>query len=248
MLNASLVYILCSKCAYWASWGNQLALMFSITTNGAVVVKLVCLMFFSSSNLAHILHRSKVWLLKILGKPDGTNVFHSSQWRFRPPTCLNHFQPHDSTGHVTVLQCYSAKPLGFKKFGWLGHLKQGHLGTQVHSNVWKLSIGVLEQCWSTVVLWGWVKNQKVKVPAGILNGAWKGRKWLRGLRRKKLPTELKRKQTNNWNEKRGFSKVAKWGLVSFLMHGGGRLAIWVARRKAYLFIDFSIFQNIYSIF
>ena len=48
---------------------------------------------------------------KILGKPDGTNVFRSSQWRFRRPTCLNHFRPHDSTGHVTVLQCYSAKPL-----------------------------------------------------------------------------------------------------------------------------------------
>ena len=216
MLNARLVYILCSKCAYWASWGNQLALMFSITTNGAVVVKLVCLMFFSSSNLAHILHRSKVWLLKILGKPDGTNVFRSSQWRFRRPTCLNHFQPHDSTGHVTVLQSYTAKPLGFKQFGWLGHLKQGRLGTQVHSNVWKLSIGVLEQCWSTVVLWGWVKTQKVKVPAGIWNGTWKGKElpsesgcadcdgiWSR----KKLPTELKKKQTNTGTKREA---LVKW--------------------------------------
>ena len=39
---------------------------------------------------------AKVWLLGILGKPDATNGFRHSQWRFRHLTCLNHFQPHDS--------------------------------------------------------------------------------------------------------------------------------------------------------
>ena len=64
----------------------------------------------------------------------------------------------------------------------------------------------------------------------------------------KAPDGAEKEANKYWNEKRGFSKVAKWGLVSFLRQGGGRLAIWVARRKAYLFIDFSIFHSIYSIF